>query len=107
MNPYLGYLDVARILLALGMLGYAGVRDIRTREVHDLLWVIAGASGLLLDVYELFLGSLGLYQLALAVGFMGVVGLALWFFRLMGEADILAFIVLAFIHPQAPASLGG
>ncbi|OGD46152.1 hypothetical protein A3K69_04810 [Candidatus Bathyarchaeota archaeon RBG_16_57_9] len=106
MNPYLGYLDVARILLALGMLGYAGVRDIRTREVHDLLWVIAGASALLLDVYELFLGSLGLYQLALAVGFMGVVGLALWFFRLMGEADILAFIVLALIHPKAPAYLG-
>ena len=106
MDQYLGYLDAARTLLALGMLGYAGVVDMRTREVHDLLWVVAGASALLLDAYELLLGSLSLYQLAVAVGFMGVVGLALWFFRLMGEADVFAFFVLALIHPKAPVYLG-
>jgi len=106
MDQYLVYLDAARTLMALGMLGYAGVKDLRTREVHDLLWVVVGGSALLLDVYELFLGSISLFQLALAVGIMGLVGLALWFFRLMGEADILAFFVLALIHPRAPAYLG-
>jgi preflagellin peptidase FlaK len=106
MNPYLGYLDLARTALALGMLGYGSYRDLKTREVHDLLWVVFGAVALVLDVYELFLGTLGLTQLLYAVGFIAVVGLALWFFRLMGEADIFAFVVLVLIHPKAPSYLG-
>jgi len=106
MNPYLGYLDLARTVLALGMLGYGSYRDIKTREVHDLLWVISGALALVLDAYELFMGTLGLTQLLYAVGFTAVVGVALWFFRLMGEADIFAFAVLVLIHPKAPAYLG-
>ena len=103
MNPYL---DLARTALALGMLGYGSYRDLKTREVHDLLWVVSGAVALVLDVYELFLGTLGLTQLLYAVGFIAVVGLALWFFRLMGEADIFAFVVLVLIQPKAPTYLG-
>jgi preflagellin peptidase FlaK len=103
MNPYL---DLARTALALGMLGYGSYRDLKTREVHDLLWVVSGAVALVLDIYELFMGTLGLTQLLYAVGFIAAVGLALWFFRLMGEADIFAFVVLVLIQPMAPTYLG-
>jgi len=106
MSPYLWHLDLARTALALGMLGYGSYRDLRTREIHDLLWVASGAAALTIDAYELFTGTLGLTQLLYAAGFAAVVGLALWLLRLMGEADILAFAVLVLIHPRAPSYLG-
>ena len=106
MNPHLGYLDLARTALALGMLGYGSYRDLKTREVHDLLWVVSGVLALVLNAYELFVGTLGIPHLLYAVGFTAAVGLALWFFRLMGEADIFAFAVLVLLNPRAPSSLG-
>jgi len=105
-NPYPDTLDLLRTALALCMLGYGGIRDLRTREVHDLLWVVSGAAGLLLDVYELFLGTLGLTQLVYAVGAMAVFALILGVLRLMGEADLLAFVALVLIHPRAPVYIG-
>jgi preflagellin peptidase FlaK len=106
MSPYPVYLDLARTALALGMLGYGSYKDLKTREVHDLLWVVSGALALVLDAYELLVGTLSLTQLLYAAGFTAAVGLALWFFKLMGEADIFAFAVLVLLHPRAPAYLG-
>jgi len=99
-------LDLLRTALALCMLGYGGYRDLRTREVHDLVWVVSGAAGLLLDAYELLVGTLGLTQLVYAVGAMAVFALVLGLLRLMGEADLLAFMALVLIHPRAPAYVG-
>lgn len=95
-------LDLLRTALALCMLGYGGFRDLKAREVHDLVWVAPGAVGLVLDAYEVFMGSLGLTQLVYAVGAMAVFALALGVLRLMGEADLLAFMALVLIHPRAP-----
>jgi preflagellin peptidase FlaK len=98
-------LDIVRTGVALAMLGYGSVKDLRTREIHDLLWVAGGGAGLVLDAYELFLGTLSLRQLAFSAGFMIAVGLVLGYFRLFGGADLLAFIALSVIHPRAPVYL--
>ncbi len=98
-------LDIVRTGVALAMLGYGSFRDLRTREIHDLLWVAGGGTGLVLDAYELFLGTLSLRQLVFSVGFMVAVGLVLGYLRLFGGADLLAFIALSIIHPRAPVYL--
>ena len=105
MSTNLFTLDIIRTGVALAMLGYGSVKDLRIREVHDLLWVVGGGVGLVLDVYELFLGTLSLQQLAFSVGFMVAVGLVLSYLRLFGGADLLAFIALSIIHPKAPVYL--
>ena len=105
MSPSLLTLDMLRTGVALAMLGYGSFRDLRTREIHDLLWVAGGGTGLVLDAYELFLGTLSLRQLVFSVGFMVAVGLVLGYLRLFGGADLLAFIALSIIHPRAPVYL--
>jgi preflagellin peptidase FlaK len=98
-------LDIIRTAVAFAMLGYGSFKDLRTREIHDLLWVAGGGAGLVLDAYELFLGTLSLRQLAFSVGFMIAAGLVLGYLRLFGGADLLAFIALSVIHPRAPVYL--
>lgn len=98
-------LDMLRTGVAVAMLGYGSFKDLRTREVHDLLWVAGGGAGLVLDAYELLLGTLTVRQLVFSVGFMAAVGLALGYLRLFGGADLLAFIALSIIHPRPPVYL--
>ncbi len=105
MSPSLLTLDMLRTGVAVAMLGYGSVRDLRTREVHDLLWVAGGGAGLVLDAYDLFLGSLTLRQLLFSVGFMAAAGLVLGYLRLFGGADLLAFVALSVIHPRPPVYL--
>lgn len=105
MSPSLLTLDMLRTGVAVAMLGYGSFRDLRTREIHDMLWVAGGGAGLVLDAYELFLGTLTVRQLVFSVGFMVAVGLVLGYFRLFGGADLLAFIALSIIHPRAPVYL--
>ncbi|MCW4048810.1 MAG: prepilin peptidase [Candidatus Bathyarchaeota archaeon] len=105
MNLHLLYLDFLRTALALLMLTYGSYKDLKTRKIHDLAWIIPAATGLIFDVYEMFLGTLSLRQLIYSVGFMVILGLILGFFKLFGGADLLAFIALAFIHPKAPVYL--
>ncbi|MBN2334201.1 prepilin peptidase, partial [Candidatus Bathyarchaeota archaeon] len=105
MSQPLPALDAARIMVALAMLGYGSYRDLKTREIHDIVWVAAGAAGLMLDGYEMFMGTLTLRDLLTSVGFMAAVGLVLGYLRLFGGADLLAFIALAVIHPRPPTHL--
>ena len=105
MSPSILTLDILRTGVALAMLGYGSFRDLRTREIHDLLWVAGGGAGLVLDAIELFNGTLSLRQLVFSVGFMAAVGLVLGYLRLFGGADLLAFVALSIIHPRAPVYL--
>jgi preflagellin peptidase FlaK len=105
MGPTSYFLDYLRTLLALLMLGYGSYNDIKTREIHDKVWLIFGGSGLVLDLYELFIESLTLRQLVISVGFMGLLMLLFGYFRLFGGADLLAFVALSLIHPKPPGYL--
>jgi len=103
MGPYTLLLDYIRTLLSFSMLGYASYRDIKTREIHDIVWIVPSAIGLILNIYELFIGSLSLRGALISIGFMVILSGILWLLRLFGEADLLAFLALSIIHPRTPA----
>lgn len=98
-------LDQLRTLIALSMLSYAAYKDLKTREVHDRVWVIGAALGFILSIYEVFFGTLSYIQIIISAGFMLGLGGVLGYLKLFGEADILAFITLSIIHPKAPVFL--
>jgi hypothetical protein len=85
------------------MLVYASYKDLKTREIHDIVWLIPGTIGLLLNIYELFLGTISLQEVIFSVGFMLILSGLLWFLKLFGEADLLAFLTLSIIHPKTPS----
>jgi hypothetical protein len=95
-------LDYLRTVLALGMLGYAAYKDLKTREIYDMVWIIPAAIGLIIDVYEVYVGNLTLTQAGISIGFMVILSGVLWFLQLFGEADLIAFVALAVIHPRTP-----
>jgi hypothetical protein len=96
-------LDYMRATLSIAMLGYASYKDLKTREIHDYVWLFPAAGGAVLGVYELIMGTLSLADIILSVGFMAILSGVLWYLQLFGEADLLAFLALSIIHPRPPS----
>jgi len=87
------------------MLGYTSWIDLRTREIYDLVWVVFGALGLVLAVYEVYAGPLTLMGFLVPVVFSAVLSAVLGYIGLFGGADVAAFIVLAILNPFPPRHL--
>ncbi|MBT3284284.1 hypothetical protein HN807_06040 [Candidatus Bathyarchaeota archaeon] len=103
MAPVLLLIDYIRTALSIAMLGYASYKDFKTREIHDYVWLLPALCGAILGAYELFMGMLSIADILLSVGFMAILSGVLWYFRLFGEADLLAFVALSIIHPRTPS----
>jgi len=103
MAPVLLVLDYIRTALSISMLGYASLKDLKTREIHDYVWLFPSLVGAALGVYELIIGTLSIADIILSVGFMAILSGVLWYLRLFGEADLLAFVALSIIHPRTPS----
>lgn len=98
-------------LLAVPLLGWAALRDVRTRRVPNWIWYAIGGLGLALLVADLAalapfstaFARLQLFRIAVSVGF--VVPLAYVFWRLggFGGADAKALMALAVLFPTYPA----
>ena len=78
MGSHALYLDYIRTLISITMLVYASYTDIKTREIHDIVWIIPGVTGLILDIYELFLGSLSLREAIFSIGLIIFLSGILW-----------------------------
>ncbi len=102
MGPHALLIDYIRAIISISMLGYASYKDVKTREIHDMVWIAPGALGLIIDAYELYIGDITLQGVLLSVGFMVALSGILWYFRLFGEADLIAFVTLAIIQPRVP-----
>lgn len=96
-------LAAVRTILAILMLGYASYKDVKSREVSDLVWILFGAVGVAVDAYEVHVGALGVMPLLAAVGFMVVFALLSGYLGLFGGADLLAFITIGLLCPTTPA----
>ncbi len=94
--------DVFRIALSIVMFGYVAYRDVKTREVNDLVWVVFGAVALVVDAFEVYSGALDLSLLLVAVGFSALFALAAGYVGFFGGADLLAFVVVGLLNPVAP-----
>ena len=102
MGPNALLIDYLRVIISVAMLGYASYKDIKTREIHDIVWIVPAALGLILDVYEIYVGNLTITGALASIGFMVILSGILWYLSLFGEADLIAFITLAVIHPRTP-----
>jgi hypothetical protein len=91
-----------RVLLATGMLTYAAYEDIRTREIHDLVWIIFGVPGIILDLLQLSQGSLDWRSFMLSLTVSLIFSALALVAHLFGEADLLAIITLTILHPVYP-----
>jgi hypothetical protein len=87
------------------MLSYTSWIDLKTREIYDTVWLIFGSIGLLLSLYEVYIGTLSLLLLVVVVFVSSVISFGLGYFGLIGGADVLAFITLTVLHPFPPRGL--
>lgn len=102
MSPQALTIDYIRVLIAVAMLGYASYKDIKTREIHDIVWIIPAGIGLLIDGYEVYSGDLSIIGMLYNIGFMVILSGVLWYLSLFGEADLIAFVALSVIHSRTP-----
>jgi archaeal preflagellin peptidase FlaK len=82
------------------MLLFTSYLDLKSREVPDKVWVIFGALGVILQVYEVATGQTVLVQLLIGVGLGALVGMGLYFFGFYGGADGKALIILGVLVPR-------
>jgi archaeal preflagellin peptidase FlaK len=92
-----------RIIFSLSMLGYASYTDIKTREISDLVWIVFGSLGVILNIYDLWTGRLAFIPLLIGLGFSIVFPIIIGYLGLFGGADLLAIIVIGLLNPVAPA----
>lgn len=97
-------LNHLRIILALGMLGYASFTDLTKREISDYVWIIFGALAAILLIFEPMLSD-ALINIGISLIVAPVV-LIIWRIGLFGGADAFGIIVLAALAPQITLSEG-
>ncbi len=96
-------------LLAVPVLGWAALRDARTRRVPNRTWYPLVALGALLLVWDaLVLGLEGprfgryLLRTIIGIGIVGTLAMVFWFTGSFGGADAKAFLVIAVLYPTYP-----
>ncbi|WP_067957046.1 A24 family peptidase C-terminal domain-containing protein [Nitrosopumilus sp. Nsub] len=86
-----------RIITVIVILAVASYYDVKSREVHDILWVIGGVTGVVLLIFEenilSFVVDIGIAMIAAPIA------LVLWRTGLFGGADAFAIIIISFITP--------
>jgi len=97
-------LNQLRIILALGMLGYASYTDVTKREISDYVWVVFGALAAILLIFEPNLTE-SLVNIGISL-IVAPVAIIIWRIGLFGGADAFAIIVLAVLVPQITLSEG-
>jgi preflagellin peptidase FlaK len=98
-------------LLAVPLLGWAALRDVRTRRVPNWIWYVVGGLGLVLLAADLvrlapFTGAYARFQLfriAVSIGFVVPLSYVFWRLGGFGGADAKALMALAILFPTYPA----
>ncbi|MGI0085092.1 MAG: prepilin peptidase [Nitrososphaerales archaeon] len=80
--------------------------DLKKREVEDKVWIVFGAVGVVLEIYEVLNGVTSVVNLLIAILLAAVVGLGIFFFGLYGGADAKALIVIAILVPYFRPNMG-
>ncbi len=85
-----------RVFIVIAMLGIASYYDLKSREVNDMIWIVFGASGAFLYLFDVpVLSHMALVGISLGI----LVPAFCWVLRLCGGADVLCIIALSVILP--------
>ena len=95
-------LNHIRIILALGMLGYASYADLTKREVSDFVWIVFGGLSVVMLIFEPNISD-ALLNIGISLIVAPIV-LIIWRIGFFGGADAFAVIVLAALVPQITLS---
>ena len=87
-------------IMAVLCLGYGSYKDVKTREIPDVPWLLMGVTGVILRVSD--------HQwkaLIMSAGVAVMLGVILAISGLFGGADIKAFAALSLLIPQYPGNV--
>ncbi|MDH3203703.1 MAG: A24 family peptidase [Nitrosopumilus sp.] len=86
-----------RIVLFVSMLGIAGICDVKSREIPDVIWLIFGGIGAALYIWDYDDGMTSYHVIAIFTSVF--VGIMLWRWKIAGSADAFAILAMAVILP--------
>jgi len=96
-----------KYLVLFGALALASYQDVRTREIEDKIWLIAGAICAVLTAYEaLTLPSYPIIFALASIGLTALLAIGIYFLGLYGGADAKALIVIAVTLPLSSSAAG-
>lgn len=95
--------EAVRLSASLMMLLYASVRDVKTREVPDKIWLSGGSLGLILNLYDILRGQYRPLPPLISVAFSTILAYAVAYLGLIGGADFKALAALSLLLPHPPA----
>ncbi|MCX8205240.1 MAG: prepilin peptidase [Candidatus Nezhaarchaeota archaeon] len=95
--------EVVRLLIVASCLGYASIKDLKTRMVSDVVWLVMAAGALPAVFYELYAGSLPHTLFITSAGLCFLVGLAAHRIGLFGGADMIALWLIGLTLPTYPS----
>ena len=103
MEGIVSYLDIARLIIGITILGYASYTDIKTRKASNINWLVMGSiAAILLLLQYLIVGFDNLYYL-LFIPIMIILIYVLFQLRLIfGGADAKALMAIAILLPLQP-----
>lgn len=97
-------LSLLQYAFALGVLAYASICDLKTREVSNWVWVLAYPAGFALTLAAVATAALNVETAILSVGISLVLGFVLLYFGFYGGADAKALIFVALTFPTYPTA---
>ncbi|MCD6467725.1 MAG: prepilin peptidase [Thermoplasmata archaeon] len=96
-------LDVVRLVVGVGILGYASYTDIKTRMASNTLWIVMGSVGAALLVVQYFtVGIDNLLSLVFIPILIGAVYVLFYVGLIFGGADAKAIMALSILTPLWP-----
>jgi len=98
-------LDLAALLLTIGVFIAASLSDLKTREISNKFWLVYGPGALLVFALRVIFAPDALPILLVSAGATIVVAFLLFQFSVMGGADSKALMCLALALPVAPSFL--
>jgi len=103
MEGIVSYLDIARLIIGITILGYASYTDIKTRKASNINWLVMGSiAAILLLLQYIIVGFDNLYYL-LFIPIMIILIYVLFQLRLIfGGADAKALMAIAILLPLQP-----
>lgn len=101
---HLEALNLVGFAASLGFLGFAALRDLKSREVEDQVWTLYGPLGLGLTVARLLYDHGSLKPVSASILLTSTIALLMFYLGLFGGADAKAFICLSLANPVWPLS---
>jgi len=88
-----------KFLVFLGFLSFASIRDVRSRYISDIVWIVAGFVLVPILFFEVIIGRFDPFAIILSAIFAAAIAYPLNRIGFLGGADVFALVLLALYMP--------